>query len=197
MDVSLYPLGLENMNLLQQYNRYFKGRGYAMNAIFKRRSIRKYTDKVIPEEHIEQILKAAMAAPSAGNQQPWHFIVVDDKEILNEIPKYHQYAKMLKEASHAIVVCGDLSRQRYEGYWVQDCSAATQNILLMATELGIGSVWLGVYPDQDRIKALKELFELPENVVPLSIVSLGYPAESKGPSNRFDTTRIHRNKWQS
>ncbi|MGB3926445.1 MAG: nitroreductase family protein [Caldicoprobacterales bacterium] len=166
-----------------------------MNAIFKRRSIRKYTHKVIPDEHIEQILKAAMAAPSAGNQQPWHFVVIDDKQTLNEIPKFHPYSNMLREASHAIVVCGDVSRQRYEGYWVQDCSAATQNILIMATELDIGAVWLGVYPNEERVKALKELLSLPENVIPLCIVSMGYPAETKGPSNRFDTGRIHKNKW--
>lgn len=166
-----------------------------MNAIFKRRSIRKYTDKVVPEEHIEQMIKAAMAAPSAGNQQPWHFVVIDDRQILNEIPKFHPYSSMLKEASHAIVVCGDVSNLRYEGYWIQDCSAATQNLLLMATELGIGTVWLGVYPNEERVKETKELLGLPENITPLCIVSIGYPAETKGPSNRFDATRIHRNKW--
>lgn len=166
-----------------------------MNAIFKRRSIRKYTHKVVPEEHIEQMIKAAMAAPSAGNQQPWHFVVIDDRQTLNEIPKFHPYSNMLKEASHAIVVCGDVSNLRFDGYWVQDCSAATQNLLLMATELGIGTVWLGVYPDEDRVKRVKELLELPENIIPLCIVSIGYPAEAKGPSNRFDASRIHRNKW--
>lgn len=168
-----------------------------MNAIFKRRSIRKYTDKLVPEEHIEQMIKAAMAAPSAGNQQPWHFVVIDDRQTLNEIPKFHPYSRMLKEASHAIVVCGNVSNLRFEGYWVQDCSAATQNLLLMATELGIGTVWLGVYPDEDRVKAVKELLELPENIIPLCIVSLGYPGETKGPANRFDAAKIHRNKWQS
>ena len=97
-----------------------------------------------------------MAAPSAGNQQPWHFIVIDDREILSEIPKFHPYSKMLNEASCAIVVCGDVTLQRFEGYWVQDCSAATQNMLLMATELGLGSVWLGAYPREERVEALKK-----------------------------------------
>ncbi|MFY9176432.1 MAG: nitroreductase family protein [Caldicoprobacterales bacterium] len=166
-----------------------------MNAIFKRRSIRKYTDQVIPEEHIEQLLRAAMAAPSAWNQQPWHFVVIDHKKILNEIPKFHPYSKMLTEASHAIVVCCDVNTERYNEFWVQDCAAATQNILLMATELGIGSVWLGLYPNQERVQKLKELLGLPDNIIPFCIISLGYPAESKGPANRFDAGRIHRNKW--
>ncbi len=166
-----------------------------MNAIFKRRSIRKYTDKVVSDQQIEKILRAGMAAPSAGNQQPWHFVVIDDRDILNDIPKLHPYSKMLKEASHAIVVCGDVNLQRHEGYWVQDCSAATQNILLMATELGLGSVWLGVYPREDRVKGLKELLSLPENIIPLCIISIGYPAETKEPVDRYDTTRIHKNSW--
>ena len=111
-----------------------------MNAIFNRRSIRKYINKDISEDIINKIIKAGMAAPSAGNEQPWHFILINDKNILNEIPKFHPYSQMLKEVSCAIVVCGDLSLEKYEGFWVQDCSAATQNMLLMAQELGLGSV---------------------------------------------------------
>lgn len=167
-----------------------------MNAIFKRRSIRKYTSKPVSDVHIEKILRAGMAAPSAGNQQPWHFIVIDDKKILNEIPKFHPYSNMLKEASCAIVVCGDVTLQRFEGYWVQDCSAATQNMLLMATELGLGSVWLGVYPRKERVEALKDLLKIPENVIPLCIISIGFPAEEKEPNDRFDKTRVHKNVWQ-
>lgn len=166
-----------------------------MNAIFNRRSIRKYINKDISEDIIEKIIKAGMAAPSAGNEQPWHFILINDKNILNEIPKFHPYSQMLKEVSCAIVVCGDLSLEKYEGFWVQDCSAATQNMLLMAQELGLGSVWLGVYPLEDRTKALKELMDLPENVIPLSILPIGYPAEAKEPVDRFDPSRIHRNRW--
>ncbi|HZJ58054.1 MAG TPA: nitroreductase family protein [Clostridia bacterium] len=166
-----------------------------MNVIFKRRSIRAYTDRTVPDELIEKVLRAGMAAPSAGNQQPWHFVVIDDRNTLNEIPKIHPHSDMLREASHAIVVCGDIPSQKYEGYWVQDCSAATQNMLLMATELGLGSVWLGVYPIEDRIEALKNLFGMPDEVIPLCIVSIGYPAETKEPEDRFDASRIHKNKW--
>jgi nitroreductase len=166
-----------------------------MQAIFNRRSIRKYTDKVVSEDLIEKILRAGMAAPSAGNEQPWHFIVIDDKDVLNEIPKFHPYSQMLKQASHAIVVCGDRSLQKYEGYWVQDCSAAMQNMLLMAQDLGLGAVWLGVYPVQERVSGLKKLLSLPEGVTPLSIMSLGYPAEAKEPEDRFNSSRIHKNGW--
>ncbi len=166
-----------------------------MNAIFKRRSIRTYQDKPVAEEHLEKILRAAMAAPSAGNQQPWHFIVIDDRSILKEIPKFHPYANMLNEAPCAIVVCGDTTRERHKSYWVQDCSAATQNMLLMATELGLGSVWLGVYPRDERVSDLRKLLDIPDHIIPLNIVAIGHPAEEKGPSDRYDKARIHHNKW--
>ncbi|MDS1029244.1 nitroreductase family protein [Bacillota bacterium LX-D] len=166
-----------------------------MQAIFDRRSIRKYTERVVSEELIEKILRAGMAAPSAGNEQPWHFVIIDDKAVLNEIPKFHPYSQMLKEVSQAIVVCGDLSLEKFPGFWVQDCSAAMENMLLMAQELGLGSVWLGVYPMEDRVKALQKLLGLPESIIPLSIMPIGYPAETKEPTERFYPARIHRNRW--
>jgi len=167
-----------------------------MQAIFNRRSIRKYTDEKVPEELIEQLLRAGMAAPSAGNGQPWHFIVIDDRDVLEDITEIHPYSKMLKEASHAIVVCCDHSLEKYSGaYWVQDCSAAMENMLIMAAELGLGAVWLGVYPLEERVKPLKKLLNLPDNVTPFSIMSLGYPAETKEPVDRFNPARVHRNKW--
>ncbi|PKN97230.1 MAG: nitroreductase family protein [Chloroflexi bacterium HGW-Chloroflexi-4] len=166
-----------------------------MNAIFNRRSIRKYTKQEISEDSIELLLKAAMAAPSAGNQQPWHFIVITDKEILYEIPKFHPYSQMLRDAACAIVVCGDLVLETNKGFWVQDCSAATENILIEATDLGLGAVWLGVYPDKDRVKPVQNLLELPETVIPLSIIAVGYPTDTKTPTDRFNAKRIHRDKW--
>jgi len=167
-----------------------------MNSIFARRSIRKYTNQEVSEETVEKLIRAGMAAPSAGNEQPWHFIVIRDRDILCQISNFHPYAQMLKEAACAIVVCGDKTLEKFEGFWVQDCSAATQNILLEAQELGLGAVWLGVYPVKERTEALKKLLEIPDNVTPLSIVSVGYPAESKAPSDRFDPSRIHRDRWQ-
>lgn len=166
-----------------------------MDSIFNRRSIRKYTDKIVSEELIEKILKAGMAAPSAGNAQPWHFVVISDRNIMVDITKFHPYSQMLKQASHAIVVCGDLSLEKYGGYWIQDCSAAMQNMLLMADALGLGAVWLGIYPSEERVGSLKELLNIPQNVIPLGIMSLGYPAETKPPSDRFNPSRIHRDRW--
>jgi len=166
-----------------------------MKAILERRSIRKYTDEPISDQDIKELLQAAMAAPSAGNQQPWEFIVVNDREILNKIPEVHPYSQMLKMAPLAIIVCGNLDKEKHEGYWVQDCSAATENILIEAQYKGLGAVWLGVYPRKERVKGLKELFNLPEDIIPLSIVPIGHPAESKEPSNRYNQSVIHINKW--
>ncbi len=166
-----------------------------MKEIFERRSIRKYSKLSISDSDIENLLRAAMSAPSAGNQQPWEFILIKDKNIMSDITKIHPYSQMLKEAQLAIVVCADLDKEKHSGYWVQDCSAATENILIEAQHLGLGSVWLGVYPREDRVTGLKEILNLPERVIPLSIISLGYPAEKKGPSNRFDKLRIHINEW--
>ena len=166
-----------------------------MKEIFERRSIRKYTNQPVSDDDIEKILRAAMAAPSAGNQQPWEFIIIKDKKLLNDITKVHPYSQMLKEASVAIVVCADPDRERHSGFWVQDCAAATENMLLEAQHLGIGSVWLGVYPRESRVKGIKELLNIPERIIPFSIVSLGYPAETKEPSDRYDNSRIHINKW--
>lgn len=166
-----------------------------MNAVLDRRSIRKYTDREITTEQVETLLKAAFAAPSAGNRQSWHFIVVDDRDTLNRITEVHPHSNMLKEAALAIVVCGDTSVELYPGYFAQDCSAATENILITATQMGLGSVWLGVYPRTDRVRDITDIFKLPEGIVPFSIISLGYPAETKEPSNRYDQNKIHYNKW--
>ncbi|NMC63220.1 MAG: nitroreductase family protein [SAR324 cluster bacterium] len=166
-----------------------------LESILSRRSIRKFQDKSVPNELVTEILKAAMAAPSANNKQPWHFIVVKDKKHLQEIAKVHPYAKMASEAALAIIVCGDPGLEFAPGYWIQDCSAATQNILLAAHELGLGAVWCGVYPREERVKEIKEAFEIPDNIIPLNVIPIGYPGEEKGASNRYDPNRIHMNKW--
>ncbi|GAB6158429.1 nitroreductase family protein [Desulfotomaculum varum] len=166
-----------------------------MKAILARRSIRKYTSEPVSEQDIRDLLAAAMAAPSAGNQQPWHFVVIDDRKILNEIPGFHPYAHMLKEAPVAILVCGDESLEKFKGYWVQDCSAATQNILIAVQEKGLGAVWLGIYPTEERVQGLRRLLNIPQHIIPFSLVALGHPAEHKEPANRYNESRIHRNKW--
>jgi nitroreductase len=166
-----------------------------MDTILNRRSIRKYKDIKVPDELIHSLLKCGMAAPSAGNQQPWEFIILRDKEIFKKITEVHPYAQMLLNADVAIVVCGDESKERYKGFWVQDCSAATENILLAAQDKGLGAVWLGVYPLADRIQGVKEILNLPDSVIPLSIIPIGHPDEHKDPANRYDKTRIHYNNW--
>lgn len=166
-----------------------------MKAILERRSIRKYTDEPVSEYDVKDLLKAAMAAPSAQNEQPWEFIVVRDRQLLTEITKFHPYSKMLKEAPLAIIVCGDQEREKSKGYWVQDCSAAAENILIAAQDKGLGAVWLGVYPKEDRVKEMRKLFHIPGHVTPMCIISVGHPAERKEPAERYDEKRIHLNKW--
>ncbi len=168
-----------------------------MNAIFKRRSVRKYTNQNVTDEQVELILRAAMAAPSARNAQPWEFLVVRSKDNFAKIMQVHPYSSMLKEASVAIIVCGNAQREIVigTGYWVQDCSASVENILVQVAEMGLGAVWLGVYPREERILGLRNIFGLPPHVIPLSIISIGYPAEEIAPVDRFDIDKIHIEKW--
>jgi nitroreductase len=136
-----------------------------------------------------------MAAPSARNEQSWQFVVIDDRRLLDAIPRYHQFAAMLKEAPLAIAVCGDLRHKAHEEYWQQNCAAATENLLLTAHALGLGAVWLGVYPKEERVAPTKQLLNLPDGIIPMCIVAVGHPAEVKEPANRFDPAKVHRNGW--
>jgi nitroreductase len=166
-----------------------------MDAILKRRSIRKYTNQSVPDGIIRELLMAGMSAPSCNNQQPWHFVVITERGLLDEIPKFHHYSQMLSEAPAAILVCG-LREKSGDGFWIQDCAAATENILIAIQAKGLGGVWLGVYPKPDLIENVSNLLELPDWVIPFSLIALGYPAEHKPPANRFDETRIHyNNRW--
>ncbi len=164
-------------------------------AILTRRSIRKYKKKQISNEIIQNLLKAAFSAPSAGNQQPWHFIIIDDRSILNVIHTFHPSAKMLMDADKAILVCGDVHLEKFKGYWMIDCAAATENILLAAHGLGLGACWLGIYPREGRVAGMRKLLHLPTHIIPFSLISLGYPAEEKQNEERYNTSRIHYNKW--
>lgn len=165
-----------------------------MKAILERRSIRKYTDEPVSEVDLKDLLQAAMSAPSAHNKQPWEFIVVKDRQLLIEITKAHPYSKMLMEAPMAIIVCGDQTRE-YSGFWVQDCSAATENILIAARDKGLGSVWLGVYPREKMVEDIRKIFNIPGDVIPLNIIAIGHPAEEKEPADRYDESKVHLNKW--
>jgi nitroreductase len=166
-----------------------------LETIFTRRSIRKYKKQPISEKTVHDLLDAAFSAPSAGNQQPWHFIVIDERKILNVIHTFHPSAKMVKEADKAILVCGDLNLEKFKGYWMIDCAAATENLLLAAHSLGLGACWLGIYPREGRVAGMRKLFQLPLHIIPFALVSLGYPGEYKPREDRYNTSRIHLNKW--
>jgi nitroreductase len=166
-----------------------------MDAIFTRRSIRKYLPKPVTWDVIESILKAGMNAPSAGDEQPWHFVMLDRRDLLEKISETHPYAKMLKDAPVAILVCGDQNVPKFKDFWVQDCSAASENMLLAAHDLGLGAVWIGIYPSENMTREVGRLLNIPEHVTPFSIIGMGYPAEEKSGRLRYDTSRIHSNSW--
>jgi nitroreductase len=165
------------------------------DPVLSRRSIRSYTEQPVAEETVRILLEAAMAAPSADDERPWHFIVVRDRQIREQIPDIHHYAHMVAQAPVAIVVCGDETLQKQPGCWVQDCSAATENILIEAQQLGLGAVWLGIYPVEGRVQSFRRLLKLPSHVTPLAIIAVGRPAERKEPSNRYDASRVHFDCW--
>jgi nitroreductase len=164
-----------------------------IETIFARRSIRKYTAEPVGETDIKTLLEAAMAAPSASNRKPWQFVVVTERQTLDRLADFHPHGKMLFEATLCIAVCGDLTEM--ERFWVQDCSAATENLLLAATALGLGAVWLGVYPREERVAAVRQVLGIPETIVPLNLISIGHPAEEKEPRTQYDAARVHHGRW--
>lgn len=167
-----------------------------IEAIATRRSIRRYKLQTpISDEMMHTLLDSGFSAPSAGNQQPWHFLVIDDHQLLSVIQTFHPSAKMLTEANKAILVCGDQNLEKFKGYWMIDCAAATENILLAAHGLGLGCCWLGIYPRENRVAGMRKLFHLPHNIIPFAVISLGYPAEKKPRENRYNNERIHHNAW--
>jgi nitroreductase len=167
----------------------------AIQAMLSRRSIRKYTGEPLTKEQIDTLLKCAMAAPSASNQQPWQFIVVTDKEKKNAIPTIQAYSKMVLEAPVAIIVCGDSAVWKGPAMWPQDCSAATQNILLAAHAMGLGACWCGVFPHENIMQSLRELLGIPATAYPFCIIAVGHSAEEKPPAERYNAARVHQDKW--
>ena len=172
----------------------------ALTVIANRCSIRNYDQsKEVDDATIEVLLRAAMAAPTAFNLQPWEFIVVRDKNTLKRLSDTDRYSDMTAKASVAIVVCGDtLNEMRGEPnrWWSQDCSAATENLLLAATAKGLGAVWTAVYPHENRVTAVRQILNIPDRFVPLCIVPVGYPADpSAKPKDKWKPAKIHNEQW--
>jgi len=165
------------------------------DPVLSRRSIRKYTGEPVPDDVVERLLRAAMAAPSAGNQQPWQFVVIRDRATLTAITEVHPYSRMLPQAAVAVLVCGDPARCKWPQMWEQDCAAATENLLVEAELLGLGAVWLGVHPIAERVEGIRVLLGIPDQVVPFAVVPLGHPAETKPPADRYDAARVHYGLW--
>ena len=163
-----------------------------LENIAERKSVRKYLNKSVEEDKIDAMVKAGMAAPSGMDRRPWEFVVVTDREALDSMAAKLPYAKMLTNAPLAIVVCGDTTRS---SYWYLDCSAATQYVLLAAEALGLGAVWTAAYPYEDRIDVVRQNTGLPENIVPLCVIPIGYPDGPQKAKDKFDLQRVHRNKY--
>lgn len=169
----------------------------ALSVIFNRKSIRNYTGESISKGTLDTILRAGMSAPSAMNKQPWVFIVIDNKDKLMYLSDSLTNSRMLKKAAAAIIVCGDMSKaiQGAEDFWIQDCSAASQNILLAIEALNLGAVWTGVYPYNKKMGFLKKYLNLPEHIIPLNVIAIGVPDGEFFPKDKYKPSNIHWNGW--
>jgi nitroreductase len=163
-----------------------------LSLIFARRSIRVYSGEPVREADVEALLQAGMAAPSASNLKPWHLVVVTERSVLRALADAHPHGKMLAEAALGIAVCGDPAASRW---WVVDCAAATENILLAASALGLGGVWLGCHGRPEREEAVRQVLGIPGDMGVLSLLSIGHPAEEKEARTQYDAARVHRDGW--
>lgn len=166
-----------------------------LDAIFTRRSIRKFTGEQVGEENLKTILKAGFSAPSAHNYRPQHFVVVREKSTLEAITSFHPYAKMLPNAGCGIIVCGDTEKQNATGFLVEDCSASIQNMLLAAHGLGLGAVWCGLYPHTELTEPMAKLLKLPETIIPVGLIALGHKDQEREAPDRYEDTKVHFDQW--
>lgn len=167
-----------------------------LDNIATRTSVRDYEARPVEKEKIEKMLRAAMAAPTAMNKQPWHFVVVDQRNVLDALAGANPYAKMLKKAPLAIVVCGNTDKMIEGGgrdFWIQDASAATENLLLAAHAMGLGAVWTGAYPSEERCISISKVLSLSDNLIPLNMIVVGYPAEQPQPKQKFKEENVSYN----
>ena len=170
-----------------------------LHNILQRKSVRAYTDRAVSHEQLDTLIRAAMAAPTGRDMRPWHFIVLEGRHQLSPLAKQLPYAKMLAEAQAAVVVCGDMSVTDKEGNpsrnWTFDCSAATENLLLQAEAMGLGAVWTGVYPYEERQTAVSQALQLPEHIIPLNLIPIGYPKGDPQPKDKYNADNVHFNGW--
>lgn len=171
-----------------------------LECIMTRASVRKYKPEPVNDSIITTVLKAGMAAPTAANQQAWHFVVITDQALKDSITDAFQWTKMVRDCAFAVVVCGDMSKlfdgdREDGGFWTLDCSAASENMLLAAHALGLGGVWCGIYPEEDRMARLSEILNLPSNLRPLNILSFGYPESAVAPKPKWDPGKVSYNRF--
>ena len=169
-----------------------------LKTIFARKSVRSYRTEAVSDEKLQMLVRAGMAAPTAVDKRPWEFVVVTDRAVLKQLADALPYAKMAERAAAAIVVGGDVRRQwggMESDYWIMDCSAATQNILLAAESMGLGAVWTAVYPEDSRVRAVRQILGIPPHVVPLNVIPVGVPSGREKPKDKYDPKQIHWNKW--
>jgi len=164
-------------------------------AITTRRSIRRYAQEPVPEQVIRELLTAAMSGPSAHNRQPWQFMVVTNREQLDDLASIQAYSATLSQAPLAIVVCGDMELAQFDDVWLLDCAIAVQNLILLAHDRGLGACWLECHFREERAIAVREKLRLPEHILTLAVVSIGHPAEVKAPLERYKGGRVHHNRW--
>ncbi len=164
-----------------------------LQIIFNRKSVRKYTERPVEKEKLEMLVRAGMAAPSSRDRRPWEFVIVTDRDLLDTMGDGLPLARMLKDTKQAIIVCGDTLKSN--NAWMLDCSTAAQNILLAAESMGLGAVWTAAYPYPERMQVVRDAMQLPEHIIPLTVIPLGYPTGQEKPKNKFNEQQIHYNKW--
>ena len=180
----------QDTNKMEQRN---TSENTVISIIHNRKSVRDYEpDKTVSREDAEILAKAGMAAPSGKDNRPWELLIIDDRALLDKLGEELPTAKMLKKAPMAIIVCGDTTRT---SYWYLDCSAVAQNILLAAESMGLGAVWTAAYPYEDRMSIVVKNTRLPENILPLAVIPVGYPVGNEKPKDKYDASRVHFNEW--
>ena len=167
-----------------------------IKTIMSRRSIRKFKNTPVTDNQIKVLLESAMQAPSAGDGRPWHFVVIKDRQKLNDLADEVDGGNtMFKEAQAAILIVADLEKEGFPGFYPQDCSCAAQNLQLATHDLGLGTVWIALWSVKPRLDSLRKIIKIPENLEPFAIFPIGVPAEDLGEDYRYDENRIHYNEW--